>query len=104
MRKDYSQQLQLDSSALNDDTFIMIRNASSNFTSPSGKQLIADKLKERLNEASECLKKSDFDGARKQYRKLLFLDANNVEFHRKYADILYNLGEFPKALVHYRRA
>jgi hypothetical protein len=72
--------------------------------SPTYKQIIQEKIEKRLQKATELQENGDIPAAIIEYKKLLFLDGNNVEFHRKIADLYAQNNDIKKALVHLRKS
>lgn len=77
-----------------------------NATHPSSsfQAIIGNKVEERNKHAQSLYDAGDFEGARREYKKLIFLSPQTAEYHVKYADTLAQANEIEEALIHYKRA
>ena len=66
--------------------------------------IIDNKVKERSMHAQSLQKLGDVEGAKREYRKLIFLSPKAADFHKGYAEALAQTDEIQEALVHYKRA
>ena len=68
---------------------------------PSGydfNQVKEKKIKERLNAASECIHKLDYEGALIEFNKVIFYDKNIPEVYAEKAEIYMKLCDFSSAI------
>jgi len=66
--------------------------------------IIDNKVKERSQHASALFQLGDLEGAKREYRKLIFLSPKFSDFHKNYAETLAQTDEIQEALVHFKRA
>jgi len=66
--------------------------------------IINNRVIERKSHAESLQESGDLEGAKREYRKLIFLDPKSSEFHRKYAETLAETNNIQEALIHYKRA